>query len=259
MKNNKDSKNNVNEEVKERLQKYIASTGLCSRRKADELIASGKIKVNGSIVTEFGTKVGKNDIVEYNGKVLKKDDYEYFLINKPLGYITTNDEQFNRPKVVDLIKTDKRIVSAGRLDMYTSGLLIFSNDGEFINRITHPSYEITKTYIVTIKGRLGDGKLNLLRNGVILDDGYKTLKAEAKILEFNKKKNQSKIEIQIHEGKNRQVRRMFEALGLKIEYLHRSKVGNITIGNLKTGEYRQLDKSEIDYIYNTKARKLNTK
>lgn len=233
------------EESKERLQKYIASTGLCSRRKADELIAKGLIKVNGKTVNELGTKVKESDIVEYKGKVLKKEDLEYYIINKPVGYITTSDEQFNRPKVVDLIKSDKRLVSAGRLDMNTSGALIFSNDGEFIHKITHPSNNITKTYIVTISGKLHTDKLEKLRSGVVLDDGYKTRKANVKILKYNKDKNISEIEIRLSEGKNRQVRRMFESVDVKIITLHRSKIGNISINDLKIGEYRHLDINDI--------------
>ena len=179
------------EEKEERLQKFIASTGLCSRRKADELIAEGKIKVNGEVVKELGTKVKLDDIVEFKGKILKKEEFEYYIINKPIGYITTNIEQFNRPKVVDLIKTDKRLVSAGRLDMYTSGALIFSNDGDFINKITHPSNNITKTYIVKIEKKISKTNLDKLQSGVYLDDGYKTRKAKVKLLEYNKEKQYS--------------------------------------------------------------------
>lgn len=229
----------------ERLQKYIASTGLCSRRKADELIEKGLIKVNGKTVLEFGTKVNPGDVVEYKGKKLIKEDYEYYIINKPLGYVTTNDEQFNRPKVVDLIKTNKRLVSAGRLDMYTSGALIFSNDGEYINKITHPSNNISKTYNVVIKNKISNSNIEKLKTGIYLDDGYKTKKAKAKLLEYNQNKNTSTIEITISEGKNRQVRRMFKALNLEIVSLHRSHIGNISIKDLKSGEYRHLNIDEI--------------
>lgn len=239
----------------ERLQKYIASTGLCSRRKADELIAQGMIKVNGKVITEFGTKVGPDDIVEYNGKELKKEDFEYYIINKPLGYITTNDEQFGRPKVVDLIKTDKRLVSAGRLDMNTTGALIFSNDGHFINIITHPSNNISKTYNVKVKGKVNNNLIIKLQTGVVLDDGYKTRKAKVKLLEFNSKKNISIVEIVINEGKNRQVRRMFEALSLEVLKLHRTKIGNISISNLKEGDYRHLSVDDIKYIYSQEKKK----
>ena len=235
-------------EKQERLQKFIASTGLCSRRKADELIAEGKIKVNGEVVKELGTKVKLDDIVEFKGKILKKEEFEYYIINKPIGYITTNIEQFNRPKVVDLIKTDKRLVSAGRLDMYTSGALIFSNDGDFINKITHPSNNITKTYIVKIEKKISKTNLDKLQSGVYLDDGYKTRKAKVKLLEYNKEKQYSKVEITLSEGKNRQVRRMFQSLNLKIISLHRSMIGKIDINDLKSGEYRHLKIDEIKYI-----------
>lgn len=247
----------MEKEEKERLQKFIASTGLCSRRKADELIVQGKIKVNGKVIQEFGTKVCSNDIVEYEGKILRKEKFEYYIINKPLGYITTNDEQFNRLKVIDLIKTDKRLVSAGRLDMYTTGALIFSNDGHFINIVTHPSNNISKTYVVTVKGKINKKNLNKLQKGIILDDGYKTREAEVNILEENDKNNMTIVEITITEGKNRQVRRMFETLNLEILKLHRSRIGNITISTLKIGEYRQLCLDEIKYIYNQEKKKLN--
>ncbi len=236
------------EEKEERLQKFIASTGLCSRRKADELIAEGKIKVNGKVVKELGTKVKLDDFVEFEGKILKKEEFEYYIINKPIGYISTNVEQFNRPKVVDLIKTDKRLVSAGRLDMYTSGALIFSNDGDFINKITHPSNNITKTYIVKIEKKISKNNLDKLQSGVYLDDGYKTRKAKVKFLEYNKEKQYSKVEITLSEGKNRQVRRMFQSLNLKIIALHRSMIGKIDINDLKSGEYRHLKIDEIKYI-----------
>lgn len=235
----------------ERLQKYIASTGLCSRRKAEEFIQKGKIKVNGKVITELGFKVSENDIVEYNNKIIKKEEkLEYIIINKPLGYITTNDEQFDRPKVIDLIKTKNRLVSAGRLDMYTTGALIFSNDGEFINQITHPSNNITKTYNVTVRKRVSDSKIKELRDGVILDDGYKTRKAEVKILKYDEYKDLTRIQITLTEGKNRQVRRMFEAVNLDITALHRAKIGNIVINDLKRGEYRHLNSDEIKYLYN---------
>ena len=235
----------------ERLQKYIASTGLCSRRKAEEFIQKGKIKVNGKVITELGFKVNENDIVEYNNKVIKKEKkLEYIIINKPLGYITTNDEQFDRPKVIDLIKTKNRLVSAGRLDMYTTGALIFSNDGEFINQITHPSNNITKTYNVTVRKRVSDSKIKELRDGVILDDGYKTRKAEVKILKYDEYKDLTRIQITLTEGKNRQVRRMFEAVNLDITALHRAKIGSIVINDLKRGEYRHLNSDEIKYLYN---------
>lgn len=235
----------------ERLQKYIASTGLCSRRKAEEFIQKGKIKVNGKVITELGFKVNENDIVEYNNKVIKKEKkLEYIIINKPLGYITTNDEQFDRPKVIDLIKTKNRLVSAGRLDMYTTGALIFSNDGEFINQITHPSNNITKTYNVTVRKRVSDSKIKELRDGVILDDGYKTRKAEVKILKYDEYKDLTRIQITLTEGKNRQVRRMFEAVNLDITALHRAKIGTIVINDLKRGEYRHLNSDEIKYLYN---------
>ena len=235
-----------------RLQKYMAECGLASRRKCEELIIAGKVKVNGIIVTQLGTKINPyKDNVIYNGKEIKKveDKKVYILLNKPIGYVTTVKDQFSRDTVLDLIKINKRIVPVGRLDMYTSGAIILTDDGDFVYKVTHPKHEIEKTYTVTIKGIIKEEEINILKNGVKIDD-YITKKAKVKILKIDKEKDISRIEIIIHEGKNRQVRKMCEAINKKVLALHRTKIGNIGVKDLKIGTWRYLTKNEINSLLN---------
>mgnify|MGYP004666824897 FL=1 len=231
-----------------RLQKYLASCGVASRRKCEELILNGKIEVNGSAVFELGTKVNPDkDEVKYNGKVVKLEDEKiYILLNKPIGYVTTAKEQFGRDMVLDLVKVNKRIVPVGRLDMYTSGALILTNDGDFVNKLTHPSHEIDKTYNVTLKGIISKEEIEKLQNGVEIDDGYVTKPAKVKILKIDEEKKISRIQITIHEGKNRQVRKMCEAIGKRVLALHRCKIGTLDVKDLKLGEWRYLSKKEVE-------------
>ena len=231
-----------------RLQKYLALCGIASRRKCEELILNGKVEVNGKIVTELGTKVIPNkDNVKYNGKTVNLEEEKvYILLNKPIGYITTSKEQFGRDKVLDLVKINKRIVPVGRLDMYTSGALILTNDGDFVNKLTHPSHEIEKTYNVTLKGIVTKEDIENLKNGVEIDDGYITKKAKAKILKIDEEKKISRIQITIHEGKNRQIRKMCETIGKKVLALHRCKIGDLDVKDLKLGQWRYLTKKEVE-------------
>mgnify|MGYP000003670805 CR=1 FL=1 len=233
-----------------RLQKYLASCGVASRRKCEELILDGKVEVNGVVVTELGTKVKPNeDAVRYNGTIVKLDDEKiYILLNKPIGYVTTVKEQFGRDMVLDLVKVNKRIVPVGRLDMYTSGALILTNDGEFVNKLTHPSHEIDKTYNVTLKGIVTKEEIENLKNGVEIDDGYVTKPAKVKILKIDEEKRISRVQITIHEGKNRQVRKMCDAIGMKVLALHRCKIGNLDVKDLKLGEWRYLSRREIEFF-----------
>lgn len=234
----------------ERLQKFLANAGIASRRKCEELILDGKIEVNGIIVTELGTKVSEKDIVKYNGKIVKPEEEKvYILLNKPIGYVTTAKDQFNRDTVLDLVKINKRIVPVGRLDMYTSGALILTNDGEFVNMLTHPRNEVNKTYNVTLKGFVENEDIQKLQNGVEIDDGYITKPAKVKILKIDKEKNISRVQITIHEGRNRQVRKMCEAINKKVLALHRSSIENIDLKNLKIGEWRYLTNKEIDNLH----------
>ena len=221
-------------EQKIRLQKYLAEAGIASRRKAEELIIQGKVSVNGKVITELGTKVIPGvDKVKYNDRevIVKNDEYVYVLLNKPIGYVTTAKDQFGRESVLDLVKTNKRLVPVGRLDMYTSGALILTNDGDFVYKVTHPKHEIEKTYTVTIKGIVTDEEVQRLRNGTEVED-YITKPAKVKILRTDEEKNQSRLEITIHEGKNRQVRKMCEAIGHKVLALHRSKIAGIGVKNI---------------------------
>ncbi len=237
--------------MEERLQKFLANAGIASRRKCEELILDGKIEVNGAIVTELGTKVSEKDIVKYNGKIVKTEEEKiYILLNKPIGYVTTAKDQFNRDTVLDLIKINKRIVPVGRLDMYTSGALILTNDGEFVNMLTHPKNEIDKTYNVTVKGNVTNEDIEQLQKGVKIDDEYITKPAKVKILKIDKEKNISRIQITIHEGKNRQVRKMCEAINKKVLALHRCKIGNIEVKDIKVGNWRYLSKKEVENLMN---------
>lgn len=238
------------EEIKEeRLQKYMAECGIASRRKCEEIILQGKIYVNGNKIEELGYKINpQKDIVEYNGqKIIKEEKKIYILLNKPIGYVTTVKDQFDRDSIMDLVKIKERVVPVGRLDMYTSGAIILTNDGEFIYKVTHPKHEIIKTYTVTIKGIIKKEEVEQLKNGVDIGD-YVTRKADVKILKTDEEKNISRLEIKIHEGKNRQVRRMCEAIGKKVIALHRSKIGEIGVKDLPLGKWRFLHENELRKI-----------
>ena len=247
--------------MEERLQKYLANAGIASRRKCEELILDGKIKVNGKIITELGTKIDtEKDKIEYNNKIIKLNNKKiYILLNKPIGYVTTAKDQFNRSTVLDLIKgVDERLVPVGRLDMYTSGALLLSNDGDFINKVTHPKNEIEKTYNVTINGIISQKEIETLRNGVEIinnNESYITQKAKVRILKIDEEKNLSRIQITIHEGKNREVRKMCNSIGKKVLALHRSKIGNIEVNNLSLGKWRYLNENEIKHLYNIDNKK----
>ena len=226
--------------MEERLQKFLANQGICSRRKAEEYILEGKVKVNGQVVTELGTKINpEKDKIEFNNKLVAIEVKKvYILLNKPIGFVSTVKDQFNRPTVMELLKkVNENVVPVGRLDMYTSGALILSNDGDFIYQVTHPKHEINKTYQVTAKGKITNEEVENLRNGVDIGD-YITKPAQVRIMKIDEEKNISRIEITIHEGKNRQVRRMCEAIEKKVLALHRSKIGDIEVKDLRLGEFR---------------------
>ena len=238
-----------------RLQKYMANQGICSRRKAEEYILNGDVKVNGKVVTELGTKINpeKDEIIFKGNRVGKQEKKVYVLLNKPIGYVTTTKDQFGRDTVMDLVKIPEKILPVGRLDMYTSGALILTNDGNFIYKVTHPKYEIEKTYNVTVKGCVAKEEIEELQNGVKIDN-YISGKAKVKILKIDKEKDISRIEITIHEGKNREVRKMCSAIGKKVLALHRSKIENISVKNLKLGEWRYLTKKEVAKLLNNSVK-----
>jgi len=232
-----------------RLQKYLADNGIASRRKCEEYILEGRVKLNGVVVTELGTKVNPSkDEIIFQDKIVKhKEKKVYILLNKPIGYVTTAKDQFNRPTVMDLVKVKQRIVPVGRLDMYTSGAILLTNDGEFVNKITHPKYEIEKTYIVTIKGTINTEEIETLRNGVKIEN-YITGEAKVKVIKQDKEKNTTRIEIIIHEGKNREVRKMCETIGKKVLALHRTKIDKIGVKELRLGTWRYLSENEIKQL-----------
>ena len=240
--------------MEERLQKFLSENGIASRRKSEELILQGLIKVNGKVITELGTKINpEKDEVEYNNrKVNKVNKKVYILLNKPIGYVTTTKDQFDRDTVLDLLKDVKeRVVPVGRLDMYTSGALLLSNDGNFINLVTHPKNEIEKTYNVTIAGIVTDEEITKLKDGVQIENNgqtYITKNAKVKILKVDKEKDFSRIQITIHEGKNREVRKMCEAIGKKVLALHRSKIANLDVKDLSLGKWRYLSEKEVKDI-----------
>ena len=183
------------------------------------------------------------------GKVVDKNQNKvYILLNKPIGYVTTVSEQFGREKVTDLVRVPERLVPAGRLDMYTSGALILTNDGDFVYKVTHPKNEITKTYTVTIRGMISDEEVRQLKKGVVLDDGFKTSPARVNKIMEDYYDNKTRLEIIIHEGKNRQVRRMCQAIHKRVIALHRSKIGDITLEGLGIGRWRYLTTDEINNL-----------
>jgi len=223
----------------ERLNKYIASCGICSRRRADEIIREGRIKVNGIVVTNLGEKVSSEDVVTLDGKKINKEEKKvYIMLNKPLGYVTTTSDEKGRKNVLDLIYEDVRVYPIGRLDMYTEGLLLLTNDGEFANKLMHPRYKLDKVYLVHTDTQVTRLMLEKLRNGVNIGD-YVT--KEAKV----EKIDDENITITIHEGKNRQVRKMCDAVGIKILNLKRIKYGPISLGSLQVAKYRYLTDNEV--------------
>jgi len=221
----------------------MAHAGIASRRKSEEIIKQGRVKVNGHVITQMGFKVSESDKVEVDGKLIEsKEKRVYYAVNKPINVITTTDDQFDRDTVLDLIDVKQRVYPVGRLDFDSSGLLLITNDGELTNILIHPSYEVWKKYIVEINSFVSDNHIEKLSNGVVLEDGL-TAPAELKVLKRSKR--YSKIEVNIREGKNRQIRRMFKHFGYEVTSLHRTEFGPISLNNLESGQYRKLTKNEI--------------
>lgn len=232
----------------ERLQKVMSEFGVASRRKCEEMIARGKVKVNGCLITEPGCKVDKEkDIIEVDGKIVRSPETKlYILLNKPTGYITSVKDQFGRPTVLDLLKgVSVRVFPIGRLDYDTEGLIILTNDGELTYRITHPKHNIDKTYRALVRGRVGQEDIMAFDNGIAIEN-YMTSPARLEII--REIKGNSMVDITIHEGKNRQVRKMCSTIGHEVIRLKRIKIGDIGLGSLQTGQWRYLTKSEINYL-----------
>lgn len=233
----------------ERLQKKIANLGYCSRRHAEELITKGLVEVNGKVVTKLGTVVKPGDVITIEGNILDNAKaYEYYLLNKPKGVVTTTNDEKGRRTVVDLIDTSARIYPVGRLDYDTTGILILTNDGELANLLMRPDSLVDKTYIAKVSGQVSIGNVQKLRKGVIID-GVKTKEAKVKLRSVDKKKNTSIVEITIHEGKNHQIKKMFEVLGYKVIKLRREKYANLDLKGLMPGEYRPLSVKEVKVLY----------
>lgn len=232
----------------ERLQKVIANSGFASRRKAEELITSGRVSVNGEVIKELGTKVDGNDTIVVDGQTINYEDKIYFLLNKPRGVITSASDDLGRKTVVDLINTNKRIYPVGRLDYDTTGALILTNDGELANLLMHPKNNIDKIYIVKVKGLIGKKELIKLATGVFID-GKKTDKAKSRIMKYDKKTDTSIVELTIHEGRNHQVKKMFEAIGYNVLKLKRESIAFLDIKYLKSGEYVELTPKDVKKLY----------
>lgn len=232
----------------ERLQKVIAHSGVASRRKAEQLIIEGKVKVNGKVVKELGTKVAASDRVDVSGVQIERENKVYYMLYKPRSVISAVTDDKNREVVTDFFpEIDERIYPIGRLDYETSGLLLLTNDGEFANLLMHPSNEIEKTYVARVKGIPSKFKLKELEKGVKLEDG-RTAPAKVKMLSMDKKQGKSIIEITIHEGRNRQVRRMFEHIGYPVQKLKRERYGSLTLQGLTAGEGRELTPHEVKQL-----------
>ena len=235
----------------ERLQKVIAQAGIASRRKAEELIKDGKVKVNGKVVTELGIKVSNSDTIEVNNKFIEKEVKEYYLLNKPRGVITSTSDEKGRKTVTELINTSARIYPVGRLDYDTTGALLLTNDGEFANILMHPTSEVDKVYLAKLEGIIKGEQINKLKDGVMIDDML-VKASRVKLKKVNQESNTCMVEITIHEGKNHQVKRMFEAVGYHVEKLTRERIGIFQIKDLKSGEYRKLSPKEVQIVYSYK-------
>lgn len=235
----------------ERLQKVIAQAGVASRRKAEELITQGKVKVNGQIITELGTKVSEKDTIEVNNEIIEKEAKEYYLLNKPRGVVTTTSDDKNRKTVVELIPTSARIYPVGRLDYDTTGVLLLTNDGEFANILMHPSSEIDKVYMAKLEGIIKVEQINKLKEGVLLD-GELVKAKRVKLKKVDTKTNTCMVQITIQEGKNHQVKRMFKEVGFEVIKLKREQEAFFDVKNLQSGEYRKLTPKEVARVYGLK-------
>jgi 23S rRNA pseudouridine2605 synthase len=232
----------------ERLQKVIANSGYCSRRKAEELISEGKVFVDGIKVTELGTKINGNETITIDGVTLKKDTRkEYYIINKPRGVICSAKDEKGRKVITEYIDTNERIYPVGRLDYDTTGVLLLTNDGDLANLLMHPSNNIEKTYLAVIEGVLSTDEIYKLKNGVVID-GIKVIPKRVKVKSKNDEKTKQKVEITIVEGRNHIVKKIFESIGHPVAKLHREKLAFLDVRSLRSGEYRMLSNSEVSRL-----------
>ncbi|MDR3214841.1 MAG: rRNA pseudouridine synthase [Bacilli bacterium] len=230
-----------------RLQKVIAQSGLCSRRKAEILISEGQVKVNNEVITTLGYKVSNNDEIRVNNKILRRDRLEYYVLYKPKSIISSTSDDKGRDTVIDLIDSKVRLYPIGRLDYDTTGIIILTNDGEFANLMMHPRSKIEKTYLVYVDGLIGAEQIKKLEQGVLIE-GRMTSKAKARIIEKDMKHDNTKLRITITEGRNHQVKKMINAIGLNVKKLHREVYGNVNLKGLIPGMYRELKKDEIEQL-----------
>lgn len=232
----------------ERLQKVIANSGITSRRKAEQLIAAGRVTVNGEVVRELGTKVSPNDRIEVEGIELTKEEHRYFLFYKPRGVVSAVTDDKGRKTVADyFVDIPERLYPVGRLDYETSGLLLMTNDGDFANKLMHPKHEVEKQYIARVKGIPTKEQLRRLERGVVID-GRKTAPAKVKLRSADKAKEKAIIEITIHEGRNRQVRKMFESIGFPVQKLMREAYAFLNVAGMNAGERRELSHHEVKLL-----------
>lgn len=237
-----------------RLQKYIADSGFCSRRKAEEYILKGKVIVNGNLVTELGTKVNGNEEILVDGNSISKQDKEYYVLYKPRGVISSAKDDKGRKTVVDLINTNSRIYPIGRLDYDTTGIILLTNDGEFANLMMHPKNNIEKTYIVKLKGIIDGYAIKKIKQGVMVD-GHKCIPDRVKLKKFDKRTNTCIVEITVHDGRNHEIKKIFESNGYLVEKLKRETFGIITLEGLTVGESRKLTIKEVKQLYAYSKRK----
>lgn len=232
----------------ERLQKIMAHAGVASRRKSEELIQTGRVKVNGKVIKELGTQVSRQDRISVDDVIIEREQPVYYLLNKPRGVVSSVSDDKGRKTVLDLFpNVEQRIYPVGRLDYDTTGALILTNDGEFAQLLMHPKYEIEKTYVAKVKGRVEKPKLAKLEKGIMIE-GKKSAPAKARLLSWDKQKETSMIELIIHEGQNHQVKKMLQAIGYPVEKLKREKYGHVSLQGLQPAEWRELKKFEVQKL-----------
>lgn len=243
----------------ERLQKVIAHAGICSRRKAEELIVNGQVTVNGQVVKELGTKVSRKDEIMVNGSQIQREDRVYYLLNKPESTITATEDNKGRKTVIDCFgrEVEERIYPIGRLDYDTTGVLLLTNDGDFVNFLLRPEHHVEKEYRVKVKGLVRKPLLRKIESGVVIEGGYKTKKSRVESSTYNKKTDSTYVNLVITEGKYHQVKLMFEAIGHKVTKLKRVRFGNIVLDGLPKGAYRELKPHELKVLKHLATSKNN--